>query len=62
MGVLIAVVAVAVVGIVLAWWWVGRARAVEQNARSAASRAEADARITRQYRPSGGKPPTGPTR
>jgi hypothetical protein len=58
MGVLIAIVAVAVVFIALAWWWVGRARAVEQNARSAASRAEADARIMRQYRPSGGNPPT----
>jgi cytochrome oxidase assembly protein ShyY1 len=59
MGVLIAVVAVAVVFIALAWWWVGRARAVEQNARSAASRAEADARIMRQYRSARRNPPTG---
>ena len=62
MGVLIAVVVVAVVGIALAWWWVGRARAVEQNARTAASRAQLDARIMRQYRPSGGKPPANPGR
>jgi hypothetical protein len=52
MGVLIALVVVAVVGIALAWWWVGRARAVERNARTAASRAAVDARIKRQYRSS----------
>ncbi|HEX5088396.1 MAG TPA: hypothetical protein VFV89_11355 [Nocardioides sp.] len=60
MGVLIAVVAVVVVGIALAWWWSGRARAVERDARTAARRAEVDARIMNQYRPSGGNPPTTP--
>jgi hypothetical protein len=57
MGVLIAVVAVVVVGIALASSWIGRARAVEHRSRSAAQRAEVDARITNQYRSSGGNPP-----
>ena len=54
MGFLIVVVVVAAAGIALAWWWVGRARAVERNARTTAGRAELDARIQQQYRPSGG--------
>jgi type II secretory pathway pseudopilin PulG len=57
MGFLIGVVVLAVAGIALAWWWVGRARAVERNARSAAGRAEIEARIQQQYRSSGGNPP-----
>ena len=58
MGVLIVVVVLLVLGIVGAWWWMGRARAVERKARSDSQRAELDARIMKQYRPS---PPTGPT-
>jgi flagellar basal body-associated protein FliL len=58
MGVLVVVVVLLVVGIVGAWWWIGRARAVEHKAQSASQRAEIDARIMKQYRPS---PPTGPT-
>jgi hypothetical protein len=57
MGALVVVVAVLVVGIALAWWWMGRARAVERRDRAAAQRAEVDARIMQQYRPS---PPSGP--
>ena len=58
MGALIVVVLVLLAGIGVAWWWLGRARAVERNARSASQRAEVDARIMKQYRPS---PPSGPT-
>jgi hypothetical protein len=54
MGVLVAVVALCVVGVVLAWWWVGRARAVERDARTAAGRAQVDARLQQHYR--GGRP------
>jgi type II secretory pathway pseudopilin PulG len=60
MGVVIAIVVVAVLAVALAWWWVGRARAVEHNARSAAQRAEVDARIQQQYRASRGNPPAKP--
>jgi hypothetical protein len=56
MGILIAVVAVAVVGIVLAWWWIGRVRATERDARAATERAHHEARLMKQYRP-GGSPP-----
>jgi hypothetical protein len=58
MGVLVVVVAALVVGIALAWLWMGRARAVERRDRSAVQRAEVDARLMKQYRPS---PPSGPT-
>ena len=60
MGVLVVVVVLLVVGITLAWGWVGRARAVERDARSAAQRARIDARIKQQYRPTRGNPPANP--
>ena len=53
MGLWIALLALAVVGIAVAWWWSGRIRASERDARSAAQRADVDARIMKQYRPSG---------
>jgi flagellar basal body-associated protein FliL len=56
MGALVVVVVLLVVGIALAWWWVGRARAVERRDKSAVQRAEIEARIMKQYRPS---PPSG---
>jgi hypothetical protein len=56
MGFWLVVVAVVLVGIAVAWWWSGRIRAGERDARSAAQRAEVDARIQKQYRPSGGPP------
>ena len=44
------VLAVVVVGLAVAFWWVSRIRGSERDALTAAQRAQVDARIMKQYR------------